>query len=193
MSSNQVHEQSEIAKQVKSIILELASAGSLSQDQLLVIGVSTSEVIGKHIGTSGTVTAAEQIYAGVEAARQAIGFYPAFQCCEHLNRALVLSKAAAIRYGLEQVHAVPVPTAGGSMAAYAYRQIEEACLVEEVRAQAAIDIGDTLIGMHVKRVAVPFRPSIKYIGEARVTAAYARPKLIGGARAVYALPSDSEC
>lgn len=190
MSKNQVFGHSEMAKQVEGIILELAAAGSLSADQLLVIGVSTSEVIGRHIGTSGTLQAAEQIYAGVEAARSAVGFYPVFQCCEHLNRALVLNKAAAIRYGLEQVHAVPIPTAGGSMASYAYRQLDGACLVEEVRAQAAIDIGDTLIGMHVKRVAVPFRPSIKYIGEARVTAAYARPKLIGGARAVYALPSE---
>ena len=172
---------------VETIVRELAAAGGLRKGQLLVIGASTSEVLGKRIGTSGTVDAAQAIYAGVDAVRQEIGFYPVFQCCEHLNRALVIEREAAERYGLEQVAAVPVPKAGGSMAAYAYRHLPDACLVETVQAHAGVDIGDTFIGMHLRRVAVPVRPSIREIGAAHVTMAYARPKLIGGARAVYTL------
>ncbi|WP_424766587.1 TIGR01440 family protein [Paenibacillus sp. sgz302251] len=179
-----------IAAQVETIVRELASAGRLAGGQLLVIGVSTSEVLGQRIGTAGTVEAAEQIYAGVEAVRKEIGFVPVFQCCEHLNRALVMERAAAERYGLELVAAVPVPKAGGSMAAYAYRQLEEPCLAEAVQAHAGIDIGDTFIGMHLKRVAVPVRPSIRSIGAAHVTMAVTRPKLIGGARAVYELETN---
>ncbi|WP_042170253.1 TIGR01440 family protein [Paenibacillus gorillae] len=174
-----------ITSHVEQIIRELAEAGSLAAGQLLVIGTSTSEVLGHRIGTSGTVETAAQIFAGVEAARRDIGFYPVFQCCEHLNRALVIEREAAEKYGLEEVAAVPVPKAGGSMAAYAYRQLTGACLVETIAAHAGIDIGDTFIGMHLRRVAVPVRPSIKNIGSAHVTMAYARPKLIGGARAVY--------
>ncbi len=172
---------------VTTIIHELAQAGSLKAGQLLVIGVSTSEVLGKHIGTSGTLEAAAEIYAGVEAARAELGFVPVYQCCEHLNRALVIERSAAERYGLELVSAVPVAKAGGSMAAFAYRSLEDACLVETVQAHAGIDIGDTMIGMHLRRVAVPVRPSIREIGAAHVTMAFARPKLIGGARAVYEL------
>ncbi|CAM4474133.1 uncharacterized protein (TIGR01440 family) [Paenibacillus endophyticus] len=174
-----------IAKQVETIVRELAAAGNLAMSQLLVIGVSTSEVLGEKIGTAGTARTAAQIFAGVEAARAELGFIPVYQCCEHLNRALVIDRAAAERFGLEIVGAVPVPKAGGSMAAYAYRRLQDPCLVETVQAHAGIDIGDTFIGMHLKRVAVPVRPSIRSIGEAHVTMAVTRPKLIGGARAVY--------
>jgi uncharacterized protein (TIGR01440 family) len=176
-----------IAADVETIVRELAAAAGMKAGQLLVVGTSTSEVVGRRIGTSGTTEAAAAIFAGVEAARQAIGFEPLFQCCEHLNRALVVSRRTAERLGLEEVSAVPIPGAGGSMAAYAYRQLPDACLVESAAAHAGIDIGDTLIGMHLRRVAVPVRPSIRSIGEAHVTMAYARPKLIGGARAVYVL------
>ncbi|OMF37193.1 TIGR01440 family protein [Paenibacillus sp. FSL H8-0548] len=179
-----------IAKQVETIVRELAAAGSIAENQLLVIGVSTSEVLGHHIGTAGTTDAAAQIYAGVDAVRREIGFVPMYQCCEHLNRALVIERAAAERYGLEIVGAVPVPKAGGSMAAYAYRQLVSPCLVEAVQAHAGIDIGDTFIGMHLKRVAVPVRPSVRRIGEAHVTMAITRPKLIGGSRAVYELQTN---
>lgn len=187
--SDQV-EHIEIADRVEIIVRELALAGKLAKGQLLVIGVSTSEVLGHRIGSAGTVETAEQIYAGVEAVRKEIGFVPVFQCCEHLNRALVIERTAAERYGLELVNAIPVPRAGGSMAAYAYGQLEEPCLAEEIHAHAGIDIGDTFIGMHLKRVAVPVRPSITSIGEAHVTMAITRPKLIGGARAVYELQSN---
>ncbi|WP_419875640.1 TIGR01440 family protein [Candidatus Pristimantibacillus sp. PTI5] len=179
-----------IANQVETIVRELAAAGGLAVSQLLVIGVSTSEVLGHRIGTAGTVETAAQIYAGVEAARRELGFIPVYQCCEHLNRALVIDRETAERYGLEPVGAVPVPKAGGSMAAYAYRQLKDPCLVETVQAHAGIDIGDTFIGMHLKRVAVPVRPSIREIGGAHVTMAVTRPKLIGGSRAVYELGNE---
>ncbi|MFX3634118.1 MAG: TIGR01440 family protein [Candidatus Pristimantibacillus sp.] len=180
-------EMARIASDVEQIVRELAAAGGLAAGQLLVIGTSTSEVLGHRIGTSGTVETAAEIFAGVEAVRREIGFYPVFQCCEHLNRALVIEREAAQKYGLEEVAAVPVPQAGGSMGAYAYRHLPQACLVETVQAHAGVDIGDTFIGMHLRRVAVPVRPSIRSIGSAHVTMAITRPKLIGGIRAVYTL------
>lgn len=186
--------QEEITQGVLTIIQELAEAGGLGPGRVLVIGASTSEVSGRRIGTSGTMEVAEAIYEAVDRARQKFGFYPAFQCCEHLNRALVVDREAAERFGWEIVSAVPIPKAGGSMAAYAYRRLVSPVLVETIQAHAGLDIGDTLIGMHLRRVAVPFRPSVKRIGEAHVTAAYTRPKLIGGERAVYRLPDDeSSC
>lgn len=179
------NELSSWSSSVEKIVRELAEAGRLKAGELLVIGASTSEVIGERIGTAGAIEAAAAIYAGVEAARKDLTFIPLYQCCEHLNRALVIEEEAANRYGLELVHAVPVPRAGGSMAAYAFDRFDKPCLAESVGAHAGIDIGDTFIGMHLKRVAVPVRPSIRSIGEAHVTMAITRPKLIGGARAVY--------
>lgn len=177
-----------IEEAVGTIGRELAAASGLEKGQILVIGCSTSEVVGKHIGTSGTEEAAEQVFLAVESLRRELGIFIAFQCCEHLNRALVVEKELIRHYPLlEQVSAVPVPKAGGAMAAYAYRHLQEPCLVETIQAHAGIDIGETLIGMHLRRVAVPFRPSIRQIGLARVNAAYTRPRLIGGGRAVYSL------
>ncbi|BBH23838.1 UPF0340 protein YwlG [Paenibacillus baekrokdamisoli] len=186
-----VRELTMAAADVETVIRELADAGGIRPKQLLIIGVSTSEVLGQRIGTSGTLEIAEAIFAGVEAVRRDIGFYPVFQCCEHLNRALVMEQEAADRYGLELVNAVPVPKAGGSMAAYAFKHLPHACLTETVQAHAGIDIGDTFIGMHLRRVAVPLRPSIRSIGAAHLTMAYTRPKLIGGARAVYSLEAEN--
>lgn len=175
-----------IQDNVKTMIEELAEQAELEKGDLLVIGTSTSEVIGERIGTSGGVDeVADSIFAGMDQVRKKYGFFPVFQCCEHLNRALVMERAAADQYGLEEVSAVPVPEAGGSMAAYAYRHLHDACLVEFVQAHAGVDIGDTLIGMHLKQVVVPVRTSISRLGEAHVTFARTRPKLIGGARAVY--------
>ncbi|KRE48566.1 TIGR01440 family protein [Paenibacillus sp. Soil522] len=190
MSENDNVKPGVIAGQVETIVRELVSAGGLVRGQLLVIGVSTSEVLGHRIGTAGTTGTAAQIYEGVEAVRSEAGFIPVYQCCEHLNRALVIERAAAERYGLDIVSAVPVPKAGGSMAAFAYRQLKKPCLAEAVQAHAGIDIGDTFIGMHLKQVAVPVRPSIRSIGEAHVTMAVTRPKLIGGSRAVYNLETN---
>jgi len=178
-----------IARDVEQSIRELVAAAKLKPKQLLVIGTSTSEVIGQTIGTSGVLETAEAIYTGVEAVRAEFGFFPVFQCCEHLNRALVMERAAAEHYQLEAVGAIPVPKAGGAMASYAYRALPDACLVETVQAHAGLDIGDTFIGMHLRRVAVPVRPSLRSIGQAHLTMAYTRPKLIGGERAVYTLAS----
>ncbi|MCM3271481.1 TIGR01440 family protein [Paenibacillus elgii] len=174
-----------VRTQVETIVRELVQAGKIEPGQLIVIGTSTSEVLGRHIGTGGSEAVAREIYEAVEAVRAEAGFFPVYQCCEHLNRALVMEREAMRRYGLEQVSVIPVPKAGGSMASYAYRKLADVVVVETVAAHAGIDIGGTLIGMHLKRVAVPVRPSIRQIGEAPVLMAVTRPKLIGGARAVY--------
>ena len=180
-----------LRRDVIRVVEDLLAEMPLSDRHLLVVGVSTSEVIGKRIGTSGSDEVAEAIYDGLARAREKRGFHLAFQCCEHLNRALVVSRAALERFGLEEVSAIPVPKAGGAMAAHAYRRMDDPVLVERVVADAGIDIGDTLIGMHLRPVAVPVRPSIRQIGQAHVTMAKTRPKLIGGARAVYT-PEDAE-
>jgi uncharacterized protein (TIGR01440 family) len=177
-----------LADQVETILTELVEAGDIEAGQIIVFGTSTSEVMGSHIGTSGSTQVAERMFLGIERMRQRIGFYPAFQCCEHLNRALLVEKELLQHYpSLEQVSAIPVPKAGGAMAAYVYSQLKQPTLVETIQAHAGLDVGGTLIGMHLRRVAVPFRPSIRTIGHAPVQAAFTRPKLIGGIRAVYTL------
>ena len=179
---------SEIADQAAQVLEELAKAGSLRPGSLVVVGTSTSEVQGRHIGTSGAENVAAQIYDGVSRVSRSLGLTVVWQCCEHLNRALACERAVAEAKGWTIVSAVPVAKAGGSMAAYAYKQLQDPCLVENVQADAGVDIGETMIGMHLRAVAVPFRPSVRWIGEARVGAAYSRPKLIGGSRAVYERP-----
>lgn len=182
-----------IGVDVEKVLRELVQAGGIRPGNIVVIGTSTSEVIGQRIGTSGTEAVAEQIFQAVDKVRQEAGFYPAFQCCEHLNRALVVEREMLLSYPrLEEVSVVPVRKAGGSMAAYAYRHLRDACVVETIEAHAGLDIGDTLIGMHLRRVAVPARPSVRSIGHAHVNMAYTRPKLIGGARAVYELEQTDQ-
>ncbi|WP_239615788.1 TIGR01440 family protein [Cohnella mopanensis] len=180
-----------IADQVELLLEELAVTGGVRAGNIIVMGVSTSEVQGHRIGTSGTEKVAEQIYEGVRKAQARLGFHAVWQCCEHLNRALVVEREIAEAQGWTEVSAVPVPKAGGSMAAYAYRQLNEPCLVEAVQVHAGIDIGETMIGMHLRPVAVPLRPTIRSIGQARVNMAMTRPRLIGGARAVYTATEDS--
>nr|WP_238323098.1 TIGR01440 family protein [Gorillibacterium massiliense] len=171
---------------VEQILTELVTAGGIGPRQMIVIGVSTSEVAGRRIGSAGSREVAEAIFKGVRQAREKFGFFPVFQCCEHLNRALVVERELlALHPDLTPVSVVPVPKAGGSMAATAYLRFQEPVVVEEVRAHAGLDIGSTLIGMHMRPVAVPVRPTLRRIGEAAVTMAYSRPKLIGGSRAVY--------
>lgn len=183
-----------ISRDVAAVARELVETGGLGAGQLIVIGVSTSEVAGQKIGTSGSLEIAEQIYRGLDEVRRESGCVFAFQCCEHLNRALVIDRSVAEQHGWDPVAAIPVPQAGGAMSAYAYRTISDPCLVETIAAHAGIDIGDTLIGMHLRRVAVPVRPTLRQIGAARVTMATTRPKLIGGARAVYMqTEADERC
>jgi uncharacterized protein (TIGR01440 family) len=182
-----------MAGTVETVLLELAQAGGLRRGQLVVIGTSTSEVLGYRIGTQGTERVAREIFEGVRRAREQTGFYPVFQCCEHLNRALVMEQEALALYPLlEPVSVVPVPKAGGSMAAYAYRTFKDPVVVEAVRAHAGLDIGGTLIGMHLRPVAVPVRPSERMLGHAQLQMAYTRPKLIGGERAVYSAAARQE-
>ncbi|WP_036746326.1 TIGR01440 family protein [Paenibacillus sp. UNC451MF] len=176
---------------LEQALRELIQAGHIEPGQLVVFGTSTSEVLGKHIGTSGTEEVAEQLFAAMEAVRKEVQFYPAYQCCEHLNRAIVVEREAMREYRLDPVSVIPVPRAGGSMASYAFKKLTQACVVETIEAHAGIDIGGTLIGMHLKRVAVPFKPSIRMIGHASILAAYTRPKLIGGARAVYTMEDSA--
>ncbi|MEH6945492.1 TIGR01440 family protein [Bacillus sp. JJ634] len=172
-------------EQLRTILTEFQDAAHLNDKHLFVIGCSTSEVIGKRIGTEGTLAVAEMVYSELQAFQLQTGVGLAFQCCEHLNRALVLPREIAEQRGYEEVSVVPVRKAGGSMATYAYQQLNNPVVVEHITAEAGIDIGDTFIGMHVKHVAVPIRTSIKEVGYAHVTLAKTRPKLIGGERAVY--------
>lgn len=177
----------QVRDQVAKAAEELLAVAGLRRGQVLVVGCSTSEVAGSRIGTAGSEAVAEAILEPLWSITQAGGLYLACQCCEHLNRALVVQEEAAVTYGWDQVTVVPVPKAGGSFAARAMRHMPGAIVVEEIRAHAGLDIGSTLIGMHLRRVAVPVRLSLDMIGQARLTAARTRPKLIGGERAVYRL------
>ena len=179
-----------IEEQAAAALQELIVQGEVRQGSLIVIGCSTSEVIGRTIGTAGSQTAAQALLAGLRrvAARGKIAL--AIQCCEHLNRALVVERKMLQQLGLTEVSVFPVPTAGGALAAQAMLQFAEPAVVEELQADAGLDIGNTLIGMHLKRVAVPLRLQNNRIGEANVVAARTRPKLIGGCRAVYSRPAD---
>lgn len=167
------------------VLQDLASSMPLDSQHLLVIGGSTSEVTGEKIGTSGTMDVAKSIFSGVKRFQDETGVKLAFQCCEHLNRALVVERETAIKYGYEICSVIPVRSAGGALATYAYHYLQDPVVVEFIKADAGIDIGDTFIGMHLKHVAVPVRSRVRQIGEAHVTLARTRPKLIGGERAVY--------
>ncbi|ODG91927.1 TIGR01440 family protein [Gottfriedia luciferensis] len=179
-----------VAGQIKTLLNELNDHVSFTSDHVLVIGCSTSEVSGQRIGTSGTIEVAEVLFNEIKAFQDETGVQLAFQCCEHLNRAIVVQRKTAKRLQLDEVTVIPVRTAGGALASYAFRHIHDAVIVEHIKADAGIDIGDTLIGMHLKHVAVPLRTSIKQVGQAHITAAKTRPKLIGGARAVYSIDED---
>lgn len=181
-------------KEFSEILEGFVEKVELRPGSLFIIGCSTSEVAGKHIGTAGTVEVAEMLYRQLEKFRQRTGADLAFQCCEHLNRAVVISRNAAEKRGFEEVSVVPVRTAGGAMATYAFEEISDAVVVESVKADAGIDIGDTLIGMHLKAVAVPVRVGRRAVGHANVVLAKTRPKLIGGPRAVYErTPGNLSC
>lgn len=164
---------------------ELLEAAKLAPGSILVVGCSTSEVAGFRIGSDSRPELGVCLARGISRAAGEAGVYVAAQCCEHLNRAVILEQEAARAYGLEEVNVVPQPKAGGSFATALYQSLKAPAAVEHVRAHAGMDIGDTLIGMHLKEVAVPVRISRKTIGDARLVCARTRPKFIGGARAVY--------
>lgn len=178
-------------KELEAVVTEFNEQAGLKPGQLLVVGCSTSEVIGERIGTAGTMEVAEMIFRVLQRLQAQTGIQLAFQCCEHLNRALVVERAVADLRGFEEVTVIPVQKAGGAMATYAYSQLNDAVVVEFVKADAGIDIGQTLMGMHLKHVAVPVRVKQKSVGHAPVTLAKVRPKLIGGTRAVYEKNSEN--
>ena len=166
-------------------VTELTETAKLKQGDIFVVGCSTSEVCGDKIGTNSNYDAAAAILEGIYPYLKAKGIFLAAQCCEHLNRSIVIEEECREKYNLAEVNAVPQPKAGGSFATNAYKAFNEPVLVETVPGNAGIDIGGTLIGMHLKAVAVPVRLSIKKIGEANIICARTRPRLIGGQRAIY--------
>ena len=170
-------------KQAYEAAAELCEKACLRKGQILVVGCSSSEIRGDRIGTGSDPAVAEDVLCGICEALSERGVFLAAQCCEHLNRAVVVERAAVP--GADTVNAVPMPKAGGSFGAAAYRRFADPVVVEEIRADAGLDIGDTLIGMHLKKVAVPLRLEHRTVGAARVVAARTRPKFIGGERAVY--------
>ena len=175
----------QITKQASIAVTELLEQAKLSAGDLLVIGCSSSEIVGKRIGKGSSIEAARAAFKGIYPLLQAKGIHLAVQCCEHLNRALVIERDVARARGYEIVNAVPQPHAGGSFAVTAWENFADPVVVETIRADAGMDIGGTLIGMHLHAVAVPVRTSITHIGEAIVLFARTRPKYIGGSRAVY--------
>lgn len=175
----------EIKKQLSTALDDLLAVANLHENDILVVGCSTSEVLGEKIGSYGSLDVAAELYEAIAPKLAEKKIFLAAQCCEHLNRAIIIERAAAEKYGFEIVNAVPHAHAGGSFATTVYKMFKEPVTVERIKAHAGIDIGDTLIGMHLKAVAVPVRSSVKKIGEANLVMARTRPKYIGGERAKY--------
>lgn len=173
----------ELYNQAKQAAEELCEIAKLKQGDIMVIGCSSSEVAGGVIGKNSSLETAQAVFGGIYDALKPKGIYLAAQCCEHLNRAIIVEKAA-VPFA-EAVNVVPQPKAGGSFATTAYKTFENPTVLENIKADAGLDIGGTLIGMHLKSVAVPVRLSIDHIGSAILIAARTRAKYIGGCRAVY--------
>ncbi len=169
--------------QAKNAMSEIIEKANLKKGSVVVVGCSTSEILGKKIGTNSAPEIAKEVFNGLYSSAKDKGVYIAVQCCEHLNRAIVLEREALKNY--EEVNVVPMPKAGGSLATQAYSSFIDPVVIEEIKADAGLDIGLTLIGMHLKKVAVPVRLENNKIGEAVVVGARTRPKFIGGIRAVY--------
>jgi len=181
---------SEIKKEAAQAAKELIEAASLKKGDIMVVGCSSSEVCGEKIGTGSNFEVGGAVFEGIYGVLSEKGIYLAAQCCEHLNRALVIERECMEKYNLQEVCVVPQPKAGGSFATQAYTAFESPVVVDEIKGHAGIDIGGTLIGMHLKRVCVPVRLSVKKIGEAPIICAKTRPRLIGGERAVYNFKED---
>ena len=175
----------EITKQANIVVTELLEQAKLKPGSLLVIGCSSSEMVGQRIGKGSSMEAAQAAFKGIYPVLQEQGIRLAVQCCEHLNRSLIMERADAEARGYEIVNVMPQPHAGGSFAVTAWNTFKDPVAVETIVADAGIDIGSTLIGMHLRRVAVPVRTSVKYIGEAVVVCARTRAKYVGGPRAIY--------
>ncbi|MGN1059975.1 MAG: TIGR01440 family protein [Clostridia bacterium] len=176
-------EENMLYTQARAAAEEIIGKAGLRQGQILVVGCSTSEILGDKIGSHSSPETAKIVFSGIYDALREKGIFLAAQCCEHLNRAIITERAACP--GAEIVNVVPAPKAGGSFATAAYAAFSDPVALEEIRADAGLDIGCTLIGMHLKKVAVPVRLENKHIGQALVLAARVRPRFIGGVRAVY--------
>lgn len=172
---------------LKLLLNELKEQNFFKPGEICVIGCSTSEVIGERIGSVGSMEIAQQIFDALTEIRKETGVTFAFQGCEHINRAITIEREHFNPLTMEEVTVVPAMHAGGSMSTYAYRHLDHPMVVEHITADCGIDIGQTMIGMHIKHVAVPVRTSVKRVGDAVVTLATSRPKLIGGERAHYTL------
>ena len=175
----------QITEQAKTVVTELLEQAKLKPGSLLVIGCSSSEMVGQRIGKGSSMEAAQAAFKGIYPILQEHGIHLAVQCCEHLNRSLILERSVAEARGYEIVNVMPQPHAGGSFAVTAWNTFADPVAVETIVADAGIDIGSTLIGMHLRRVAVPVRTSLDHIGDAIVICARTRPKYIGGPRAMY--------
>ena len=174
-----------IRQEARAVAEELITKAQMKPGQILVVGCSSSEIHNSKLGTDSSQEIGQAVFEALYACTKEHGLYLAAQCCEHLNRAVIVERAFALRNGYEIVSVCPWPHAGGSWATTCWQHFEDPVAVEEVRADAGIDIGDTLIGMHLKRVAVPVRLSISQIGAAHVVCAKTRPRLWGGERAHY--------
>ena len=172
-----------IKNEAKTAAEQIILQAGLKKGQILVVGCSSSEVSGEKIGTYSSVDVAKAVFDGIFEVTNEHGIFLAAQCCEHLNRAIIIERAAVPNYDI--VNVVPQPKAGGSFATTAYNSFNDPLAVEEIKADAGLDIGGTLIGMHLKKVAVPVRLSLNSIGKALLLAARTRPKYIGGERAHY--------
>lgn len=175
----------QLKEDMENIVSEWLATDYLKKGDIFVIGCSTSEVSGQHIGTAGSEEVAKVIFDSMKKLQHEKEIELAFQCCEHLNRAIVLEESVRRRIQQDAVNVIPHPKAGGSMASYAFKHFENPAVIEEIAADAGIDIGNTLIGMHLRKVAVPLRFIQKTAGNAHITGARTRPKLIGGERARY--------
>ena len=174
-----------IKEQAKKAISELIEKSEVSKGDLIVVGCSTSEIIGEKIGSNSSFETAKIVFDAIYEEILKNNLFLAAQCCEHLNRALIIEKEVALKNNWPIVCAVPKPKAGGSFATCAYEAFNAPVTVEKIEAKAGLDIGQTLIGMHLSSVAVPLRISIKKIGNAIITCAKTRPKYIGGPRTHY--------
>ena len=176
---------STIEQQARQAVSELLDAAKLQPGDIFEVGCSSSEILGGKIGHASSLEAAQAAFKGIYPLLQERGIFLAAQCCEHLNRALILERACARQYGYDPVSVHPQPKAGGSFATTAWDSFQDPVAVERIRAHAGMDIGGTLIGMHLRDVAVPVRLSLDHIGEAILLCARTRPKYIGGSRAHY--------
>ena len=174
-----------LKEQAVLAVREVLEKSKIEPGEVFVVGCSTSETLGAAIGTDSSPDAAKEIFAGIYEVLNERGIYLAAQCCEHLNRAVVIERDAALTFGFPMVNAVPQPKAGGSFATIAYKNFEHPVTVEYISARAGMDIGGTLLGMHIAPVVVPVKLENNKIGEANVTAARSRLKFVGGERAVY--------